>query len=155
MKDSVFRKYDIRGIVGKEFELDQVYDLTRALAFYFVQQNPNVKTCAVGMDGRTHSPAIKQQVCQALIDSGLDAVFIGMCPSPVLYFALRTMPVDAGIMITASHNPGEYNGMKLCLGTETVWGDQVEEIKKLYHEKKRLEASAPGVYREQLMMVLS
>ena len=115
MNDTVFREYDIRGKVGSELVVDQVYAVAQAIAFYFVQQQPNVKTVVVGMDGRTHSPAIKNQVCKAFIDSGLDVQFIGVCPSPVVYFALHTMPVDAGIVITASHNTKEYNGIKINL----------------------------------------
>ncbi|MFC1845758.1 phosphomannomutase/phosphoglucomutase [Candidatus Dependentiae bacterium] len=152
MQDSVFRKYDIRGKVGSEFDLDQVYDLARAIALYFVQQNPDVKTCAVGMDGRTHSPAVKKEICRALTDSGLDVMFVGTCPSPVLYFAMHNEPVQAGIMITASHNPGEYNGLKLCLGKESVWGDQVQEIKKLFHEKRFIEAQEKGLYTDRPMI---
>jgi len=136
MKDSIFRKYDIRGKVGSELQLDRVYDLGRAIAFYFLQRNPNMKTVAIGMDGRTHSPAIKKDLCAALQDSGLDVVFVGTCPSPVLYFACYTCPIDAGIMITASHNPGEYNGFKMLIGTSGVWGDQVAQIKDLFHKKK-------------------
>ena len=152
MQDTVFRKYDIRGKVGTEFSIEQAYDLTRAIAFYFVQQNPNVKTVAVGMDGRTHSPAIKERVCAALVDSGLNALFVGTCPSPVLYFALHTQPVQAGIMITASHNPGVYNGMKINLGADGVWGDQVQEIKHLFHERKKIESPKKGTYSEKMMV---
>ncbi len=81
MNDSIFRKYDIRGKVGSELVVDHVYDLTKAILFYAAQQNFDLKTVAVGMDGRTHSPAIKEQVCRAITDSGLHAVFIGTCPS--------------------------------------------------------------------------
>ena len=152
MKDSVFRMYDIRGVVGSELAIDQVYDATRAIALYFVQQQPNVKTVAVGMDGRNHSLAIKEQVCKALADSGLNVVFIGTCPSPVLYYATCTIPVQAGLMITASHNPGNYNGLKICLGTESVWGEQIQEIKKLFHAKKHIKSKAQGAYTEQFMV---
>ena len=63
MKDSIFREYDIRGLVDDELVVDEVYDLARAIAYYFVQHNPDVKTIAVGMDGRTHSPIIKNELC--------------------------------------------------------------------------------------------
>jgi phosphomannomutase / phosphoglucomutase len=152
MQDTIFRVYDIRGKIGSELVIEQTYDLVKAIAYYFCSKNPYVKTIAVGMDGRTHGPALKAEVCQALQDSGLEVVFIGVCPSPLLYFVLNTMPVDAGIMITASHNPKEYNGFKLCLGTSSLWGQEIQVIKKLYHEKKAICASLPGSYREHALI---
>lgn len=148
MNDIIFRLYDIRGKVGSDLIIDEVYDLARAIAFYFRERNPQVKTVVVGMDGRHHSEPIKQEVVNALIDSGLNVIFIGVCPSPVLYFALATMSVDAGIMITASHNPKEYNGLKICLGTESVWGQEIAVIKKLFHEKKHLVGAARGTVEQ-------
>ncbi len=138
MHDSIFREYDIRGKIGSELIIDQTYDLTRAIAAYLVEQNSQVKTIVVGMDGRLSSPAIKDQMIAALRDCGLDVIFIGLCPSPVLYFALHELPVQAGLMITASHNPKEYNGIKIDLGTKTVWGQQIKKIGTFYKEKKFL-----------------
>ena len=144
MKDTIFREYDIRGKVGEELIIDEVYDLTRAIAYYFKQKNTNISSIAVGMDGRTHSPAIKNEMCRALIDSGINVIFVGMCPSPVLYFALHTISVDGGLMITASHNPKEYNGVKICLGTESIWGKDIKTIGALYKEKKYICADTKG-----------
>lgn len=144
MKDSIFREYDIRGLVDDELVINEVYDLARAIAHYFMQHNPNIKTIAVGMDGRTHSPMIKNEICRGLVESGLDVVFVGICPSPALYFALHTLPVDGGLMITASHNPKEYNGIKICLGTESVWGKQIREIGAQYRAGKHIETNVRG-----------
>jgi phosphomannomutase/phosphoglucomutase len=152
MKDTIFREYDIRGKVGTEFIVGETYDLVRAMAYYFLQNKSHVKTVAVGMDGRLHSAEFKEEVCRALIDSGLNVIFVGMCPSPALYFALHELSVDAGIMITASHNPKEYNGLKICLGTEGVWGKQIQEIRRLYKEKKYIDAKNKGTYTEQLII---
>ncbi len=149
MHDTIFRMYDIRGKVGIELLIPQTYDLIRALAVYLVEKQPMLKTVVVGMDGRTHSPLIKDEVCRALLDSGLDVIFLGVCHSPLMYFSLRSLPVDAGIMITASHNPKEYNGFKICLGTESLWGEAFQEIKQLYKQKVSLFAPARGVYREE------
>ncbi|MGE0206820.1 MAG: phosphomannomutase/phosphoglucomutase [Candidatus Babeliales bacterium] len=148
MQDHIFRQYDIRGKVGQELLLDQVYDLAKAIVYYFVQKNPALKTIAVGADGRTHSPAIKQELCRALQDSGIDVLFVGTCPTPVLYFSLFNLPVDAGLMITASHNGKEYNGIKICLGKESVWGSQIQEIKALYAQKAAVKAEHRGSYKE-------
>jgi phosphomannomutase/phosphoglucomutase len=152
MLDTIFREYDIRGKVGSELVLDQVYDLARVIAYYFVQQNSAVKTVVVGMDGRSHSPIIQEQVCKALQDSGMNVVFIGLCTSPMLYFALHTLPVDAGLMITASHNPKEYNGIKICLGKTSVWGVQVREIGALFKQRAHLAASVRGTFIEHSIL---
>lgn len=152
MLDVIFREYDIRGKVGSELLIDQVYDLTRAIIYYLEQQQPEIKTIAVGMDARLHSQAIKEEVCRAIQDSGLNVLFIGMCPSPVLYFALHTQPVEAGLMITASHNPKDYNGIKICLGKEAVWGKQIQEIKELYKQKKQIAANTRGAYQELVLI---
>jgi phosphomannomutase/phosphoglucomutase len=148
MADSVFKEYDIRGKVGEELSLAEMYDLARSIAYYFIHNNPSVKTVAVGMDGRIHSPQIKEQVCNALCDSGLDVLFLGLCPSPALYFAMHTLPVEAGIMITASHNPKEYNGLKICLGKHLVYGPEIKEIGKLFKERKKIEKTACGKISE-------
>lgn len=147
MIDSIFRQYDIRGKVGIELPLPEVYQLGKAIAYYFFKKNPEIKTIAVGMDGRIHSQAIKEQLCKALLETGLDVVFIGVCPTPVLYFALFTLPVEAGIMITASHNTKEYNGFKICLGKESVWGDQIQEIKEYYKNERTVQSEDVGNYR--------
>lgn len=144
----IFREYDIRGKVGDELKIDQIYDLARALAVYIKQKNDAARTVAVGMDGRTHSPAIKDALVRALQDSGFDVMFVGVCHSPALYFALHTRSVDAGVMITASHNPKEYNGLKICVGTTSVWGKEIQKIYQLYLRKEHLVASHTGSYVE-------
>ncbi len=152
MNDIIFREYDIRGKVGHELVVDDVYDLTRAIAYFMHTKNKDIKTIAVGMDGRTHSPVIKEHVCRALIDSGINVEFIGLCPSPALYFAVHTRPVDAGLMITASHNPKEYNGIKMCLGSASVWGKEIQIIKSLFREHAHIDAHHKGSYTENLIV---
>lgn len=150
MKDSVFRSYDIRGRVGTELVIEDVYDVVRSILAYCVEsKGKDVLTVAVGMDGRTHSPAIKEQVCRAILDSGKDVIFVGVCPSPALYFACHTLPVQLGLMITASHNPGTDNGIKIKLHHESVWGDQLQEIKQWWKEKRVVTSTQPGSYSEQ------
>lgn len=154
VKDTIFREYDIRGKVANEFVIEEAYTLARAIAYYFKQQKPDIKTLAVGMDGRTHSPTFKDEVVRGLIDSGLNVVFIGTCPSPVLYFALHTLPVDGGLMITASHNPKEYNGIKMNLGKSSVWGNQITAIRDAYKAKKQINSSVVGTVQEQEVVPL-
>jgi len=149
MKETIFREYDIRGLVDTELIIDEMYDLGCAIAFYLLEVNSAVKKIVVAMDGREHSPFIKDNICRALQDSGLDVLFIGVCTSPMMYFSTHTLPVDAGIMITASHNPKEYNGLKISLGTHSLWGVQIKEIGKLYYDKKRCIGNVKGSYSEQ------
>lgn len=136
MHESIFREYDIRGKVGSEFVIEQTYDLTRAIITYFLQKNPHINTIVIGMDGRISSPIIKQNMIRALNDYGINVIDIGICPSPVLYFGLYKLPVQAGLMITASHNPKEYNGIKICLGKEAVWGKEIQTIKTIYQSRQ-------------------
>jgi phosphomannomutase/phosphoglucomutase len=152
MQDVIFREYDIRGKVGSELVVTETYDLSRAIVYYLKQKNPLLKRIAIGMDGRTHSPEIKEQCVKGFIDSGIDVVFVGTCCTPVLYFTMYTQPFDAGIMITASHNTKEYNGFKMMLGKESVWGAQIQEIKKIYKDKQHIESPSKGTYLENSMI---
>ncbi len=138
MHDSIFREYDIRGKIDSEFVVTETYNLTSAIITYFMQKNPALKTVVVGRDGRISSPAIQEQMIRAISDYGINVIDIGICPSPVLYFGLHKLPVQAGLMITASHNPKEYNGIKICLGHEAVWGKQIGAIKQIYQAKQFL-----------------
>lgn len=137
MQGYIFRMYDIRGIVGTELIIDHVYRLGCAIAAYYTACQPALRTVVVGMDGRSHSPLIKDELIRALCDSGLEVIFIGICPTPVVYFALHTKVGEAGLMITASHNGPDYNGIKICLGTESVWGDQINVIRTLYEQEEK------------------
>ena len=148
MVDYIFREYDIRGKVPEEFHLEEVYTLGLALAAYFNETDASIGRIALGMDGRIHSQEIKNSLVQAFTASGFDVVFIGVCPTPVLYFALHTNQADAGLMITASHNGPEYNGIKICLGKEPVWGTQIARIRDLYKAKKRLFSKQLGTFQK-------
>lgn len=147
-----FRKYDIRGIIDQELFIDDVSTITRAITYYCKQQVPTLQTIAVGMDGRIHSAAIKEQVCNALLNSGIDVIFLGMCTTPAMYFACNTFNVQAGIMITASHNPKEYNGLKILLNKESVWDEQLQEVKQLSSANIGIQTSAHGNYSEHLII---
>ena len=135
MNPHVFREYDIRGVVGKDVAIDEFYDLTRAIVTYLRAQNSRLKTIVVGRDGRTTSPAIYAKVTQAIRDMGYNVADIGICPTPVMYFALHNVPCQAGLQITASHNPKEYNGIKMCSGKRSLLGSEIQHIRKLYEAR--------------------
>lgn len=136
MKSQIFREYDIRGIIGKEIEISETYDLAKAIITYFLQQNPATKKIIIARDGRVHSLDIQKNIIQAAIDLGINVLDIGLCPTPTFYFSLFNTNTPTGMIITASHNPAEYNGIKICLDKKTVWGKQIQEIRKIWEQKK-------------------
>jgi len=147
---SVFKKYDIRGIVNQDLIIDEIYQLTRAIATYLKQQEPVLNTLIVGMDGRTHSAAIKEHVCAALQDHGINVIFIGTCTTPAFYYANEILNASGGIMITASHNPKEYNGLKIRLNKENVFDQEIVTIKNIFFANHAYShANVHGTYQEQ------
>ena len=152
MQDHIFRMYDIRGIVGSELSIAQVYDCARAFAVYVRLVAPDSTTVAVGMDGRIHSPAIKDEFVRGLQDSGLNVIFIGVCPTPLVSFAEYWLSVQAACMITASHNPKEYNGIKFFLGKKAVFHQEIQKIHALFKTKSFLKATRRGSYTEHLLI---
>ncbi|MCK4499244.1 phosphomannomutase/phosphoglucomutase [Candidatus Babeliales bacterium] len=137
MKNNIFKKNDIRGVVEEEFSIDDAGTIAKAIITYFLQKNKTISTVIVGMDRRTHSPQIKKTVIEAIIDMGVNVIDIGLCPTPVFYFSLFNIDkANSGFMITASHNPKEYNGFKICLEQKSVWGKQIQEIKHLCYSNE-------------------
>ncbi|MCF7800344.1 phosphomannomutase/phosphoglucomutase [Candidatus Babeliales bacterium] len=132
MKSCIFREYDIRGIFGKEFEINEVYNLAKAIITYFKKQKPEISDIIVARDGRSHSEPMRNQIIKAITDLGINVTDIGVAPTPVLYFSLFNTQITSGLIITASHNPKEYNGIKICLDQRSVWGKQIQEIRKIY-----------------------
>lgn len=130
---NIFRQYDIRGIIGKELDEDMAGNIARAFATYAHRQNKN--KILVGMDNRLSSPSLHEAIVKTLIDCGSDVVDLGMVITPAFYFAARHLNIEAGIMITASHNPSEYNGCKMLLGESTIYGEQIQEIRRIIEAK--------------------
>lgn len=108
MNPDIFRAYDIRGVVGQDFEIEEFYSVAQAYARVF---QPG--TVAVGHDVRRTSPAVWQQVAEGLTDAGVDVLNIGAISTDMLYFAVVNYRADGGLVISASHNPRDYNGMKM------------------------------------------
>ena len=105
----IFKAYDIRGVVGKDLDEDLAYKIGRAFVSFL-----NCRRVVVGQDMRSSSEAMFQALTRGLTRQGADVIRVGVCSTPMSYFANGKLGADAGIMITASHNPGEWNGFKLC-----------------------------------------
>lgn len=127
--NTIFRQYDIRGIVGEELNEQMAYDIARAFASYAIRNGQN--TVLVGRDNRASSPVIGNLMIEALLSSGCSVIDLGIVITPVFYFASRYLDIMAGIMITASHNAPEYNGCKILLGDSTIYGEQIQDIKRI------------------------
>ncbi len=129
MNLNIFREYDIRGIVGEHLTNETVEILAKAIGTYFVKNG--AKRIAVGFDARVSSPIFRNILVNNFNQCGIDCIDIGRVPTPVLYFTVFTQNVDGGVMITGSHNPPHHNGFKICLGKNTIFGSQIQEIKDI------------------------
>jgi len=125
----IFREYDIRGVFGQDLTPEGAFAIARAYARYLADRG--VHEVIVGHDNRTSSPVLREAVVEALVRSGCAVTDIGMVPTPVFYFARVHLGIDGGVMITASHNPPEYNGFKLSHGFGTLYGEEIQEIRRL------------------------
>jgi len=126
---TAIREYDIRGVVGGTLSADDAYAVGRG--FGTVVKRAGGSKVAVGYDGRLSSPELEAAVVQGLSDCGLAVLRVGRGPTPMLYFAVRSLPTDGGIMVTGSHNPPEYNGFKMMLGKGAFHGQAIREISEI------------------------
>lgn len=127
MDPKTFREYDIRGVVDKEINDRDVVLLGKTFGTYMAEQRKG--RIAVGRDCRLSSDRYRDLLVEGLLATGMDVVDIGVCPTPLLYFALRHLDREGGIMITASHNPPEYNGFKICNGYDTISGPEIQKLR--------------------------
>lgn len=129
MNPEIFREYDIRGIADRDLTDEVVLTLGRAMGTYL--RGEGCSRITLGRDCRLSSRRLRDQLSEGLKSTGLQIVDIGICPSPVLYYSLHTLKPDGGIMITGSHNPAEYNGFKVAVGKATIFGEQIQEVRKV------------------------
>ncbi len=125
----IFREYDIRGLVGEDLTGKTVTDIAKAYGA-FLRRN-TVDTAIVGRDNRLSSYAYSQAVAAGLTCSGVDVIDVGMVTTPAFYYARVKYGIEGGIMVTGSHNPPEFNGFKLAYGTNTLYGDGIQEIRRI------------------------
>ncbi|KJS33030.1 MAG: phosphomannomutase [Desulfatitalea sp. BRH_c12] len=129
LNPEIFRQYDIRGIAGKDLTDEDVVLMGKGIATYLLQQGN--RRIAVGRDCRLTSDVYTERLTEGMTAAGCDVVDIGVCPTPVAYFAIRHLETEGCVMVTASHNPPEYNGFKICSGTDSVFGQQIQQIRQI------------------------
>lgn len=126
IEKSVFRAYDIRGIIGTELDEDSFYTIGKAISCRLYALNR--RAIFLARDGRLTSDALARALKQGLLDSGIDVVDLGAVATPVMYYAAYTSEIDSGLMVTGSHNPAEYNGIKIILAGTTLAQADIETL---------------------------
>ena len=153
---SIFKVYDIRGIVKTDLTPETVQRIGQSFASESIAQNR--KTVIIARDGRLSSPALSMALARGLQAGGCDVIDIGMVPTPVLYFATHHFKTGTGIMVTGSHNPPEYNGLKMLMAGKTLYGDDIQNL----HERIKSNELSKGnghfkseqildLYRERIL----
>ncbi len=133
MIPDIFREYDIRGIAGKQMTDDDVWLIGKGIGAYLAGHGCYELT--VGRDCRLTSNAYAEKIMEGLISSGCHVIDIGVCPTPVFYFSIHHLNQQGGVMITASHNPPEYNGFKICKYLDSVHGQEIQKIRNIIETK--------------------
>lgn len=123
---SIFRAYDIRGIVGTTLTREGVYAIGRALGSLVLEKKE--KSIAIGQDGRESGGLLSAALREGLLSTGCDVIDIGVVPTPLLYYATYTLATRSGVMLTGSHNPAEYNGLKMMINGETLAEEGIQHL---------------------------
>lgn len=132
---SIFKAYDIRGVVDKTLTFEAARAVGQALGS--LAREKNISTLCVGRDGRLSGPKLSKALIEGITDMGVNVKSIGMTPTPVLYFATFLTETGSGVAVTGSHNPPEYNGLKMMMGKDTLYGDGIQDL------RHRIEAGIP------------
>ncbi len=149
LKPEIFREYDIRGIVDQDLTPETVELLGRGIGTYIRRHDK--KQVALGQDCRLSSPEFSAALIRGLLSTGCDVLALGTVPTPLLYFCVYTKDQEAGVMITGSHNPPEYNGFKIMLGHDTLFGQDIQDIRQIIEEGNF--TSDPGGTRREYDIV--
>lgn len=139
---NIFREYDIRGNAEEELTTETVRAI--GLAFGTFLSRNSVKKITVGGDVRLSTERIRSDIIAGMTEAGVDVIDIGMVTSPLLYWSLFHLDLEGAVMITGSHNPREFNGLKLAFGKTTLYGDQIQEILRMIEADDFVRASEPG-----------
>lgn len=149
-ESTIFRAYDIRGIAGKTLTKEIIFDIGRAIASEAKEKKVN--TIVIGRDGRSSSPALCESIIQGITSTGINVLDLGLVPSPVVYFVTEHTEGKSGIVITGSHNPAEYNGIKIIINGETLALDKINQLKQRIETENYL-TGEPGTVEQNSMFV--
>jgi phosphomannomutase / phosphoglucomutase len=148
MNVNIFRAYDIRGIAETDLDDRTVELIGKAYGTYLARKN--LKTAAVARDVRLSSERIQNALTRGILSAGVDVIDVGTAPTPVLYFAIVHLNTGGGVMVTGSHNPIEFNGLKLCEGLASLHGDDIQKIRSLI-EKSDFTAGSGKLSRKEII----
>ncbi len=129
MNPGIFREYDIRGVAGKDILEEDAESIGKAYGTLLNRENK--KTVSIGRDGRKTSESFARRLIKGILSTGCDVIDIGVCPTPVLYFSIQHLNLEGGAMVTASHNPPEYNGFKLMKGQDSIHSHGLQDVRRL------------------------
>jgi phosphomannomutase/phosphoglucomutase len=138
----IFKAYDIRGIVGKTLTPEAVRSIGQALGSEAVARGQ--RTLAVGRDGRLSGPELAHALAQGLNAAGIDVIDIGCVPTPLAYFAAYQLGTNSAVSVTGSHNPPDYNGIKMVLGGQTLYGEMIQSLRRRIEHGDLVHALRPG-----------
>jgi phosphomannomutase/phosphoglucomutase len=125
---SIFRAYDIRGVVNRTLSVNAVKLIGRAIGSEALQRGR--ETVIVGRDGRLSGPVLSNALIEGLMETGCTVKDIGRVPTPVLYFATHYLDTQTGVIVTGSHNPPDYNGLKIVIDGETLSGESIQQLRE-------------------------
>lgn len=129
-KKSILKPYDIRGLAGSEITEVDAYFIGKSYGTY-IQKKFNKKNCIIGYDGRLTSESFANEVIKGLLETGVDVFNVGLVATPMVYFALQFFKKETALIVTASHNPPEYNGFKMLTNEAPIWGEEIQELGKI------------------------
>ena len=137
----IFGGYDVRGVYGENFSDRDALDLGKAFGTFLLSDLRREKPSrypkiALGRDNRLSSPALRKAFVEGFISTGCSIVDVGIVPSPVVYFACWALRADGAVVITASHNPAKYNGIKMLKGIWPLSSRELLEVKEIFSSKK-------------------
>src|SRR5260221_11728916 len=147
MNAQVFREYDIRGIVEDDFDDAFVIDLGRAYATLL--HRAGAKTVTLGRDCRLSSDLLRDRLLEGMLEAGINVVDIGVVPTPLLYFSVLSWKMDGGVMITGSHNAAGYNGFKMGVGPTTIYGAEIQKLRKIIEARDFVTSGKSGTVTER------
>lgn len=142
----ILKSCDIRGIYGRDLHSEDAYHIGRAFGTFLRKER--LRTCAVGYDVRISSPELADRLIKGLRECGIDVTMLGMIPSPTVYFAVKKFSFDAGLVVTASHNPAKYNGFKFVLYDRLFHGPMIEDLGRISEGGLYTESEQSGALSE-------